>query len=70
MTHVELEMQRTEIEVLKIGQHPHIIRLIDIFENDDFLHLVLEIMPGGDLFDYQERRKFRLSERHASQITH
>ena len=52
MTQSELEMQRTEIEVLKIAQHPNIIKLIDIFENMEHLHLVLEFMPGGDLFDY------------------
>ena len=69
MTEVELEMKRTEIEVLRISQHPHIIKLLDIFENDEHLFLVLEYMEGGDLFDYFERRKFQISEEHASRLT-
>lgn len=33
MTSSDVELQRREIEVLKMCQHPHIIRLLDIFEN-------------------------------------
>lgn len=33
MTANDLELQRREIEILKMCQHPHIIRLLDIFEN-------------------------------------
>lgn len=29
----DVELQRREIEILKMCQHPHIIRLLDIFEN-------------------------------------
>jgi len=33
MSTSDVELQRREIEVLKMCQHPHIIRLLDIFEN-------------------------------------
>lgn len=33
MSASDIELQRREIEVLKMCQHPHIIRLLDIFEN-------------------------------------
>jgi 5'-AMP-activated protein kinase, catalytic alpha subunit len=33
MTPQDLELQRREIEILKMCQHPHIIRLLDLFEN-------------------------------------
>lgn len=33
MTVSDIELQRREIEILKMCQHPHIIRLLDIFEN-------------------------------------
>lgn len=57
----ELELQKREIEVLKICQHPNIIRLIDVFENPEYIYigkfykglnylLVLEYCNGGDLF--------------------
>jgi serine/threonine protein kinase len=35
----ELELQKREIEVLKICQHPNIIRLIDVFENPDYIYI-------------------------------
>ena len=52
MTEHDLEMQHNEIEILKVAQHPNIIKLIDVFENTDALYIVLEYMPGGDLFDF------------------
>ena len=64
----ELEMQRAEINVLKISQHPNVISLIDIFETVDKLVLVFEFMAGGDLFDYQEARGFALSDHMASRL--
>lgn len=35
----ELELQKREIEVLKICQHPNIIRLIDVFENPENIYI-------------------------------
>jgi serine/threonine protein kinase len=39
MTMQDLELVKTEIEILKISQHPSIIRLYDIFENIDFIYI-------------------------------
>ena len=39
MTNQDLELVKTEIDILKIGQHPYIIRLYDIFENLDFIYI-------------------------------
>ena len=52
------ELLRSEIEILKMCQHPHIIRLHDIFEDQDFIYIVMEALHGGDLFSYLERRDF------------
>jgi serine/threonine protein kinase len=35
----ELELQKREIEVLKICQHPNVIRLLDVFENPDYIYI-------------------------------
>ena len=40
---------RKEIAILKMCQHPHIIRLIDVFEDADFIYIVTEKYDGGDL---------------------
>ena len=41
-----------EARILKNLSHPNIIKLHDIFENDRELCLVMELVDGGELFDY------------------
>ena len=64
----DLELVRTEIEILKICQHPYIIKLYDIFENVDYIYIIMEYCQGGDLFSYLEKRKFQISEERAAVI--
>lgn len=59
---VEVYQLMKEIDVLKIGQHPNIVQLVDIYENTDYNFLVLELMEGKDMFDYLKAREFLLSE--------
>lgn len=42
--------------------------MIDLFENSENYYIVLEYMPGKDLFDYLKQREFKLSEERAKQI--
>jgi serine/threonine protein kinase len=39
-------------------QHQNMIKLINLFENNDFYYIVLEYMSGKDLFDYIAKRRF------------
>jgi calcium/calmodulin-dependent protein kinase I len=64
-TKKDLELQKREIEILKICQHPNIIRLLDIFENESTLFLVIEYLPGGDMFDFLQERGFDIKESQA-----
>ena len=66
----DMELQRREIEILKMCQHPHIIRLLDVFENQDYIYIVMEDLAGGDLFTYLERRQFKIPERRAKELAH
>jgi len=70
MTNQDLELVRTEIEILKICQHPNIIRIYDVFENVDFIYIIMEFCSGGDLFSYLEKRGFRLPEPKAAALVH
>jgi calcium-dependent protein kinase len=36
---------------LKEVKHPHIIELVDVYEDERYLHLVTELCSGGELFD-------------------
>ncbi len=59
----DLELVRAEIEILKICQHPNIIKLYDIFENSEYFYIIMEYCSGGDLFSYIEKRNFKLPEK-------
>lgn len=70
MKSIEVYQQRREIEVLKMCQHPNIIKLIDLFENSDYYYIVLEYMQGKDMFDYLKARDFNISEERAKDLAH
>ncbi len=43
---------REEVEIMKMLDHPNVIKLYETFEEEDKLHLILERCDGGDLFDF------------------
>jgi len=42
---------KTEIEIMRNLDHPHIIKLFETFEDARNVYLVMEICTGGELFD-------------------
>jgi serine/threonine protein kinase len=70
MTPQDIELVKREVEILKLCQHPNVIRLLDIFENADYIYIIMENMRGGDLFNYLEKRDFHISEARACFIVH
>ena len=57
-----------EVQILlRYGQHPNIISLRDMFEEEDKVFLVFELMRGGELLDKILRQKF-FSEREARAV--
>jgi len=47
----ELQLLSREINIMKKLQHKNIVQLFDIYETPTELFLVLEFIPGGELFD-------------------
>jgi calcium-dependent protein kinase len=43
---------KSELDLLSIVDHPNIIKLHEIYEDEKYLHLVLDLCRGGDLYDY------------------
>jgi calcium/calmodulin-dependent protein kinase I len=43
-------------EILQLS-HPHVVRLIDFFVEEDSLYMVQDYAPGGDVFDRLSKRK-------------
>ncbi|KAM9839098.1 death-associated protein kinase 2 [Aulostomus maculatus] len=53
-----------EVEVLQVLQHPNIVALKDVFESRSEVVLILEIVSGGELFDFIAEKE-NLLEREA-----
>ncbi|KIY67315.1 Pkinase-domain-containing protein [Cylindrobasidium torrendii FP15055 ss-10] len=47
----ELALQR-EIVIMKLIDHPNIMKLYDVYDTSEKLFLILEHVQGGELFDY------------------
>ena len=40
-----------EIQIMKAVNHPNCVKLIEIYQTDDEVQLVMELLEGQDLFD-------------------
>jgi serine/threonine protein kinase len=40
-----------EIDIMAMIDHPHIIKLIEVFDEEKQMKLVMELVTGGELFD-------------------
>jgi len=63
----ELKLLGREIDIMKKVQHRNVLRLIEIYETDNALSLVMELVNGGELF-YKIVDKGSYSEREARDI--
>ena len=68
MTDEDKASLQTEIEILKSLDHPNIVNLIDVFEDERHWCLVMELMQGGELFD-QILEKEHFTELEAREAT-
>ena len=66
----DLELAKVEIDILKIGQHPNIIKLYDIYENENYIYIIMEYCSGGDLLSYFEHYDYELKETKVCEIIH
>ena len=53
-----------EMAILKILKHPHVVKLLETFEMEKHLLIVMELCPGGDLLNYVRKRR-KLTEQYA-----
>ena len=56
-----------EIKTLRSLRHPNIIQLYDVYISESKIYIVMELMTGGELFDYVVQ-KGTLTEEEASRI--
>ena len=60
----EIALQ-TEVDILSQIDHPNCIKLFEIFDEDQYICLVMELLSGGELFD-RIVEKENYSEKEAS----
>jgi calcium-dependent protein kinase len=56
-----------EVDILKKTDHPNILKLYEFYEDEQYYHLVLEHVAGGELFDFIVQSK-HLSESIAAEF--
>ena len=56
-----------EVNALKTLDHPHIIKLFEVYEDEVNIYLVQELCSGGELFDFIVEKEF-LTEDIAAKI--
>lgn len=61
------QAMRRELSILKSADHPNIINLSEVFEDELSVHLVMEYCNGGDLFEHLLKHG-TFSENRAGQI--
>jgi len=63
------EELKSEAEIYLSLDHPHVARLEMVYETDEDLHLVMEYMAGGELYDRLAARR-QYTEEDAAEATH
>ena len=66
----EIDLIRTEIDLMKLFQHPNIVKLIDHYENSESIYIVMEYLEGGTLMDYLEYKDLKLNDKLIAKITY
>lgn len=56
-----------EVSILRRASHPNIIRLFEVYENELYVHLVMEYLEGGELLQ-RLQSKGLYSEKDASVV--
>ncbi|XP_047321912.1 calcium-dependent protein kinase 7-like [Impatiens glandulifera] len=68
-TRVDIEDVKREVEIMKhLPSHPNIVSLKATYEDDNAVHLVMELCEGGELFDRIVARG-HYTERAAANVT-
>jgi len=62
------ETLANEISILGSMDHPNVVNMRAIFDTDDILFIVMELMEGGELYEEIVKRK-TFSEKDAAEIT-
>jgi Ca2+-binding EF-hand superfamily protein len=64
----DIELVKSEIDIMKLCRHPNIVTLLDHFENSEYIFIIMELSTGGDLEEHFHKTKFKFTEPKAAII--
>ena len=64
LTKFDHEAVTREVSILAECEHPHILRYIEIYDEEKFYYVITEVVSGGELFD-RIAEKDKYDEHHA-----
>jgi hypothetical protein len=70
LTLEDLSLIQTEVDTLKVCQHPYVVKLYEIIETYNEVNIVLEYCELGNLYYYLSKNKFILSEEQIATYIH
>lgn len=71
MTSKDQELVKSEIDIMRMCKHTNIVRMLDHFEDNEFIFIIMEYLAGGTLANYLEHTPIDdLSEKDAGIITY
>jgi len=65
-----LKFLMREVHIMRQLAHPNLVRAVDIFDRSDSLSIVMDLVPGGTLFDVLAAAGRPLPEPHTRQCLH
>ena len=63
----EIKMIKNEINLMKVVDHPNIVRIFEFFEDEENIYIITELCTGGQLFDAIVKKK-SFSENEAASL--
>ena len=70
LTLEDLSLIQTEVDTLKVCQHPYVVKLYEIIETYSEVNIVLEYCEQGNLYFYLSKNNFVLSEEEIATYIH
>ena len=64
-------LMKQELEVLERINHPNVVRVLDLFEDDDSIYVALELLHDGNLLELLNEissKKLSFNERNAAYL--
>lgn len=68
MNTTDIELVKSEIDIMKLCRHRNIVTLLDHFENSEYIFIIMELLTGGDLEEHFHKTKFKFTEAKAASI--